>query len=1078
APYIRPSLDTIVARINEQLKFQKERKFPRQADVIAYFNRALDILHKIRSHRGAPADATPAEAYGQDPVLTDSGARTHTSEQLQAYLQPVPPKPIEEVLNSFETVAGMQMQLIAREPLVLDPVAATFAEQGDLYVCEMRDYPYKPQDGEKPLGTVRLLQDHDGDGVFDESHLFASALLWPTGIVAWNGGVFVAAAPDIWYLKDTTGDHQADVRRKVFTGFGLNNQQAMVNNLTWGLDHKIYGSTAGNGGTIYRIGKRKPGTTDGADHSSAVSVDGRDFRFDPVSEQLESITGTIQFGTTFDDWGNRFLCSQAQPALHVVLPQHYLARNPHLPVPKAIEDIAPGANPVFRISPIEHWRQIRSSRRIAHTRLSSSGAGVSQHVVDAAAGVTVYRGGAYGQEFYGNVVVGDAQNNLVHRRRLHPMGVTFHSERADAQTEFVRSSDNWFRPVNFVNGPDGTLTVLDMSREIIESIHIPLDVVKHLDLTSGRDQGRIYRLAPANFQYPGRPHLDKMYTTDLVATLERTASWWRDTAHRLIYERQDLRAVAPLRRLLRKSLRPQTRLHALWSLDGLQALTDEDLEQALGDTHPSIREQALRLAEPRLNTVPALLDRAVELAAATEPRVRLQAAFTLGESNSAQAASALSHLAIVDAADPWIRTAILSSASPFADRLLIDCLAHSSFTLTVENNRLLEQLATVVGGRNRQPEIDRTVEALARFSANQPQTGLSTQLVLALGDGLKRAGARLGSSDSMSRAATQFLEQLFHQVQQLAFDDSAPLAQRQQAIRVLGCAPWDPVGKRLQRLLNIRQPEPIQLTAIRTMSDYASPQIGLLLLENWNSHSPLAREQIIDCLLERPERTRHFLQAVQQGQAAIAQLNTTRRGQLLQHGDATIRTLAQQLLTDAAGDDETGERSDILARYLSALEAAGDATQGEQIFQKNCLPCHRIGTQGHAVGPDLTANASRDAAALLANVLEPNRNVLPSYEAYTLLDTNGRTYSGILSAQTATSITLKREENKTDTILRTNIEELTASGRSLMPEGFEKQINPAAMANLIAYLQSAHHHSAQGEPALDIGTLPGLVEPE
>ena len=111
-------------------------------------------------------------------------------------------------------------------------------------------------------------------------------------------------------------------------------------------------------------------------------------------------------------------------------------------------------------------------------------------------------------------------------------------------------------------------------------------------------------------------------------------------------------------------------------------------------------------------------------------------------------------------------------------------------------------------------------------------------------------------------------------------------------------------------------------------------------------------------------------------------------------------------------------------------------------------------------------------------MLEPNRNVLPSYEAYTLLDTNGRTYTGILSAQTATSITLKRDENKTNTILRTNIEELTASGRSLMPEGFEKQISPAAMANLIAYLQSAHRHSAQGEPALDIGTLPGLVEPE
>src|SRR5262249_25429141 len=156
------------------------------------------------------------------------------------------------------------------------------------------------------------------------------------------------------------------------------------------------------------------------------------------------------------------------------------ARNPYLPVASGIENVAGSPVPIFRLSPIERWRQIRSSRRIAHAERSAAASGASHHVIDAGAGVTIYRGSAYGADYYGNAFVCDAQNNLIHRMGLTPAGATFRAERADARTEFVRSYDNWFRPVNLVNAPDGTLHVLDMSREVIEAVHIPLDVVAHL----------------------------------------------------------------------------------------------------------------------------------------------------------------------------------------------------------------------------------------------------------------------------------------------------------------------------------------------------------------------------------------------------------------------------------------------------------------------------------------------------------------------------------------------------------------------------------------------------------------------
>src|SRR5262249_8595963 len=148
----------------------------------------------------------------------DPSRRTHTDGELAEFLKPVPPKTPAEALRTFETVDGLRMDLVAAEPLVHSPVAAAFDEDGQLYVAEMTDYPFKPRPGGKPLGAVRLLRDSDGDGRFDESHVFADGLLWPAGVAPWKGGVFVASPPDIWYFKDTDGDRRADVRRKVFTG--------------------------------------------------------------------------------------------------------------------------------------------------------------------------------------------------------------------------------------------------------------------------------------------------------------------------------------------------------------------------------------------------------------------------------------------------------------------------------------------------------------------------------------------------------------------------------------------------------------------------------------------------------------------------------------------------------------------------------------------------------------------------------------------------------------------------------------------------------------------------------------------
>ena len=600
----------------------------------------------------------------------------------------IPPTEPKDVAKKFHTQQGFTMDLLAAEPLTTDPVAIAYDENGRAWVVEMSDYPYTDkandvafQDSTKdlPIGLVRILDDTDGDGDFDKITIFARDLSWHTGIALFKGGAYIAATPDIWYLKDTDGDLKADVREKVFTGFRKFNVQAVMNNLAWGLDNKIYGAGSSNGGTIQTVGK---------DGVKPVTLTRNDYLIDPNTREFEAISGGARFGNSFDDWGNRYLCNIRNPIQHVVLPSRYLKRNPYLIAPAAVHDVAEAGDtlPVYRTSPPEPWRTLRAQRYLAENTVIPRSE-TNQAYFTSSSGVTVYRGSAYPPEFRNNVFVGEVAGNLIHRQALETTGVTFKSHRTEPNAEFATSDDNWFRPVNFINAPDGTLHVLDMYRETIEHPwSIPDDIKAMVDLESGRDRGRIYRLSPPGFKPPKPPRLGSATTSELVALLDHPNSWQRETAHRLLFEKQDKSAIEPLRKLARNGS-PLARLHALWSLHGLNALNDDDLLSALGDSSAGVREHAVRLAESRFATSPAVLTKAAALASDPEIRVRFQLAFSLGEVNSPAATAALRSLIDRDSDDPWMRVAILSSLASGADDV-VQSPAHATPVVPRRHPRL------------------------------------------------------------------------------------------------------------------------------------------------------------------------------------------------------------------------------------------------------------------------------------------------------------------------------------------------------------------------------------------------------
>jgi putative membrane-bound dehydrogenase-like protein len=961
-----------------------------------------------------------------------------------------------EALKSFETRPGFEMQLLAAEPLVTDPVAMVYDENGLAYVAEMSDYPYTDKTTDtpfvertmdRPIGRVRVLEDSDGDGDFDRGTLFAENLSWPTGLALWKGGVFVAATPDLWYLKDTDGDRRADVRQKVFTGFRKFNVQAVMNNLVWGLDHWIYGAGSSNGGQI------RPA----ARPDAQPWVLGRnDFRFDARDGAFEPISGGARFGNTFDDWGNRFVCNIRNPVQHVVLPSRYLARNPYLPVASAIHDAAEAGDtlPVYRISPVEAWRVARAARMVAEanpaTPRSESNA---EGFFTSSSGLTIYRGAAYPHEFYGNAFLGEVAGNLVHRQVVSADGVTFRSVRGDDQTEFVRSRDVWFRPVNYVNAPDGTLHILDMYRETIEHPwSIPDDIKAQLDLESGRDRGRIYRLAPVGFKPPPPPKLGEASDEQLVAQLENANSWWRDTAHRLLFERQHKEAAAALRGLLSASSDPLARLHALWSLEGLSALADDDLLAALSDDAPGVREHAVLLSERRLRS-PRLAERVISLAEDDETRLRFQVAFTLGEllaerggdeSLRSAAAAALGRIARRDAGNVWVRTAVLSSAGESAADLLSELLADRDFLGGGHAAPLVRDLALVVGARDKPPEITTALETLAKLDDETGDVG--TALLIGLGGGLKRSGKRL-SAGLVPAAAAGRVDRLLGLAEKTAAAGEAAVDRRLAAIDLLSTAEFDRSSAVLASLVAPREPQTIQMAAIRALSGYSDAGVTPLLLKDYAALTPGVRGEVIQALLGRTDRIGALLDAVEARRVSGADIPPARRTLLLEHADPAIRGRASRLLSS-----ESAARSEVLAEYRPALKLAADAARGKTVFQRECQACHRLGERGHNVGPSLLTIRNRTPEEVLGSLLDPNREVAPNFQEYVVVLDDGRILTGIVAEETATSVTLRRAEGIEETVLRRNIEEISGTGRSLMPEGFEKKIKPQEMADLLAYL--------------------------
>ena len=529
--------------------------------------------------------------------------------------------------------------------------------------------------------------------------------------------------------------------------------------------------------------------------------------------------------------------------------------------------------------------------------------------------------------------------------------------------------------------------------------------------------------------------MSRLGAGQLAAEVGSPRFWRRETARRLLVERQLKEAAPLLARLAREPAEPVAVLNALHTLDGLGGLGPGDVESALGHPDPGVRRQALRFAERWLDADPRMLDRVLALAADTAPMVRLQLALSLGESGDARVLSSLVHLARSHGDDPWMVPAILTAVPGRGGALLTELLRSPAELGKAEG--LLEPLCAAIANRRHGPELS---QALVRVAALENRR-LQANCLRGMRSSLR--GPTTVELSASARASVKTLSL------------SPDAAVRSQALQLIAPLGIETPAERRARLAqaagevgDVRLSVEARLAAVDQLAADDDPEGADTLLAALPSSTPQVRDAILGAILGRRDRLPALLDALEAKTVPASFLGAVQRATLLDAGEPEIRRRAAALLksTSAVNDE-------VFAPYVQALQVRRDGARGQQVFREKCASCHQAHGLGHAVGPDLSAEFQRAEETIIRDVLAPSDTISPGYVTYTVATEAGQVFSGLLVAESPTSLTLRQAEGKEQVVLRKDVDEVRAMSVSMMPEDLPKTVAPRDLADLLAWLR-------------------------
>jgi putative membrane-bound dehydrogenase-like protein len=951
----------------------------------------------------------------------------------------------EEALRRMKVPDGFQVRLVAAEPLVRQPVTFTFDDRGRIWVIQYLQYPTPaglkpikvdqylrttydrvpepPPHGPRGADRITILEDPDENGRFRKAKDFVTGLNLASGLCLGHGGAYVLQAPYLLFYPDRDGDDVPDGPPEVLlSGFGLEDAHAVANSLQWGPDGWLYGA---QGSTV-------TAKIRGIEFQQGI------WRYHPITKEFELFAegGGNTWGLDFDrrgnilagtNWGGFAMLHQVQGGYYVKgFSKHGPLHNPH-------------TYGYFDHVPCKDFK--------------------GGHVT---IGGVLYEADAYPERYRGSYLAGNLLANTLCWYTLERKGSTFTCRQAG---EFLVAHDTWFRPVDCLVGPDGSLYVADWYDK--RANHV--DPVDNWDRTNGR----IYKIEYRGSKPVRRPDLTCRSSDELIDRLADPNHWYAREVRRLLAERRD-RSVLPRLRKTALENKGQLALEALWAVYVSGGFDDALAEQLLVHPNEDVRAWTVRLLGDARKVAPALRQRLVSLARnEPSPVVRCQLACSAkrlpgpdclpivrellrhSEDVNDSFIPLLEWWAIEDKAisDREMVLSLLEDREawqlPLVQRFLLERLARryaaegsevglqtcarllAAAPSAAEEKLILAGLEQALQGR-RLAKVPPELEAqLARLQKQQPKSMA-----------LLRLSVRLGSAEAYEKLLTR------------CADLQTPESDRIALLELLGQVGKPECVPVLLEVLQGAKSDGLRAAALAAVQPFPDARIAGRLLQLYPKLSADFRSRARSLLVSRPPSALLLLQAVDAGRIDPKEIPLDQLQQAASHKDDRLKGLIDKHW-GKVGPATQGEK---LARVNSILhilnQGRGDAARGRILFQTHCATCHTLFGEGAKVGPDLTGAERKNRGYLVTQVVDPSAYIRPEYVAFVVETKDGRSLTGLVVESTAGAVTLVNGKNEKTVVPRDRIDEMTPSLVSLMPEKILDPLSDPELRDLFSYLQS------------------------
>jgi putative membrane-bound dehydrogenase-like protein len=903
----------------------------------------------------------------------------------------------------------------------------TFDERGRIWITESLEYPRRSAGPGKD--RIKILESTRGDGKYDKITVFAEGLNIPSGIAVGHGGVWVANTPDILFYQIGPDGKAAGKPEVVVTGFGRDDTHELPNSLTWGPDGWLYGlNGVFNHSRVTHKGKVY-------DFTCAM------FRIHPRTKDFEIFCeGTSNpWGIAFDAEGSAFVSACVIDHLwHLVQTGYYHRQGgPYPPYTWKIESI------------VKH-----------------------RHQKAAYCGLHFFDSDAYPPEYRRKLYMGNIHGNCINVDELTRDGSTY---LAKPRPDFLTANDAWFMPVAQRTGPDGCLYILDW----YDRYHCYQDAQrdpKGID----RERGRLYRVVYRDYKAPGKFSLVKETDNQLVERLRSPNVFFRDLGQRLLCERNTLQTRIKLEKVVQDDRAPgPARMHSLWALVGSGALEPGFHYWLLTHADPVYRAWGVRAAGNLSEQTRGFSDWVMSLAHDRSPDVQLQAAIAARKLSPGNRMLALMDVLAACGNDKLIPHIVWQNLHPLLEDRAADFLKlvekepglRRSRNLAALMPRVLER---ILGTRKVHPAV---VVSLLEIVTGGEENAAARHCLDILATKVENGEIRGPQSEALRAGLLPVIRKHFATEGPLSLDAAClaaalkdPFAVQKARIYFGATEQWpEDMLKALNALTAAGDIGILdQVAAGLVDPKTGSPRFrGEMLAALGRLNDPRVAEKVLDCyaqmetalrpkaielLTQRPSWSKQLLRAFAQKKISPDVLNVNQVRKLLSSKDPDlIRQVKAHWGT--IRDGRSPDREKVVAEMRTLLRThRGNPLAGWKVFRNVCAQCHKIYGEGVDVGPDLTSNGRSDFNQLLSNVFDPSLVIGAGYQATTVATTTGQFHTGLVVEDNAQRVVLKTQGGKLETIPRAEVEMVSVSQVSLMPEGLEKQLRPQEIVDLFAFL--------------------------